>query len=378
MQPSVKVLIPVDISCLVSDNPFDSELCKSLLLCGCKVDHGKFWLNEMKYNWDIVNFQWPEYLLDSKNKYFDYDWLESRLSYLKRNNAKLVCTVHNLLPHKNRGAEMIELYKLLYSYADGFIHFGSKSVEMVNNLFPDETLGKPFCIIPHGNYRIFGQKLSKSSARKILGLTNKPTFLVIGALRLQKEYQIVCKASAIINRLGGQLLFCSTDKTPRSSIASLSSTLRRFFEELFRIIRHFRLKLNNKIIYRPGPIAPSHISTILSASDVVLIPRTDSLNSGNVPLAFSYECIVLGPNVGNIGECLIQTGNPTFSLENLQQSLENGIINSFNAIGDDLSKDNYSYSEKNLDWKKIGPQYISFYKELLAMPNLTKNTPICK
>ena len=110
----------------------------------------------------------------------------------------------------------------------------------------------------------------------------------------------MCKASAIINRLGGQLLFCSTDKTPRSSIASLSSTLRRFFEELFRIIRHFRLKLNNKIIYRPGPIAPSHISTILSASDVVLIPRTDSLNSGNVPLAFSYECIVLGPNVGNI------------------------------------------------------------------------------
>ena len=136
--------------------------------------------------------------------------------------------------------------------------------------------------------------------------------------------------------------------------------------------------MNNKIIYRPGPIAPSHISTILSASDVVLIPRTDSLNSGNVPLAFSYECIVLGPNVGNIGESLIQTGNPTFSLENLQQSLENGIINSFNAIGDDLSKDNYSYSEKNLDWEKIGPQYISFYKELLAMPNLTKNTPICK
>ena len=33
----------------------------------------------------------------------------------------------------------------------------------------------------------------------------------------------------------------------------------------------------------------------------------------NIPLAFLFHKIVVGPNTGNIGELLKNTGNPTFN-----------------------------------------------------------------
>lgn len=45
----------------------------------------------------------------------------------------------------------------------------------------------------------------------------------------------------------------------------------------------------------------------MAASDVIFIQRKDILNSGNVPLAFLYHKVVVGPKVGNIGELLSET-----------------------------------------------------------------------
>jgi hypothetical protein len=44
----------------------------------------------------------------------------------------------------------------------------------------------------------------------------------------------------------------------------------------------------------------------------VLIPRHEALNSGNVFLGFTFGKPVVGPDIGNIGEVLTLTGNPTF------------------------------------------------------------------
>lgn len=45
---------------------------------------------------------------------------------------------------------------------------------------------------------------------------------------------------------------------------------------------------------------------------MVFIQRTDILNSGNVPLALSFGRVVTGPDSGNIGGLLAETGNPAF------------------------------------------------------------------
>ena len=45
---------------------------------------------------------------------------------------------------------------------------------------------------------------------------------------------------------------------------------------------------------------------------MVLIQRVDALNSGNLPMAFHAGKVVVGPNVGNVGQILRETGNFTF------------------------------------------------------------------
>ena len=202
----MKVLIPIDISGIISDNPFSTELIHSLEASGCSVNNGRFWLNQSNINWDIVHFHWPEYLLSPHKIEFDNKWLEDCLQNIKRRGSKIVCTIHNLLPHKDKSRQAINTYKLLYRYADGFIHFGAESISLVNQRFPNEVGGKPYAIIPHGNYKVFGPLINKAEARTSLSIANKTTFLIIGALQIVSsiKYRSVLLS---ISRLDGQLLF---------------------------------------------------------------------------------------------------------------------------------------------------------------------------
>ena len=52
---------------------------------------------------------------------------------------------------------------------------------------------------------------------------------------------------------------------------------------------------------RESGIPFNMMSKLLSATDVLFIPRIDSLNSGLVQLGFTYGCVVLGSKFGNIG-----------------------------------------------------------------------------
>ena len=57
------------------------------------------------------------------------------------------------------------------------------------------------------------------------------------------------------------------------------------------------------------------------AADVVLIQRVDALNSGNLPMAFHAGKVVIGPDVGNVGQILRETGNFTFDPHDIRSAV---------------------------------------------------------
>ena len=61
----MKVLIPFEIPEINSSkqNPFIPELVFSLKFNGCDIDTGVSFLDNEIKDWDVVNFQWPEYIL---------------------------------------------------------------------------------------------------------------------------------------------------------------------------------------------------------------------------------------------------------------------------------------------------------------------------
>ena len=56
----------------------------------------------------------------------------------------------------------------------------------------------------------------------------------------------------------------------------------------------------------------------MAASNVIFIQRKGQLNSVNIPLAFLFHKVVIGPDSGNIGELLRNTGNPVFRSDKKQ------------------------------------------------------------
>lgn len=95
-----------------------------------------------------------------------------------------------------------------------------------------------------------------------------------------------------------------------------------------------------------------------------MIPRKDILNSGNIPLAFLYHKVVVGPDTGNNGELLAITGNPSFDpddREDIVRALETGARYAFYEHGEA----NYDYAIDNMNIKKTGREYAQVYKDAI-------------
>lgn len=102
----------------------------------------------------------------------------------------------------------------------------------------------------------------------------------------------------------------------------------------------------------------------LAASDAIIIQRKDTLNSGNIPLAFLFRKVVTGPNTGNISEILLRSGNPTFH-PNESASIANAldICIKLSTLGH--GEENYQFALENMNLKKIGKEYAEVYKKVI-------------
>ena len=99
-------------------------------------------------------------------------------------------------------------------------------------------------------------------------------------------------------------------------------------------------------MYR-GPINDTDVQQMIQASDIMFIQRLEILNSGNLPLGFAGGNIVVGPDLGNVGEMLRATGNPVFD----PHDKESIFIAVDKAISM-LKQNNYSQGKKNYEYAK--------------------------
>jgi glycosyltransferase involved in cell wall biosynthesis len=103
-----------------------------------------------------------------------------------------------------------------------------------------------------------------------------------------------------------------------------------------------------------------------AAADVVLIQRKQILNSGNVPTAFLFKKVVVGPDTGNVGEILKDTGNPTFNSTE-DRTITNALEKAFLLEKQGLGEKNYNYACQNWNIQKVAGEYKKVYKYLTNM-----------
>ena len=356
----IRVLIVAEAT---ERNTFISNL-SAALTSHCEIEIGvdKFWKSEKKY--DIIHFHWPEHLSHRiKRKSLPplpwrFNKIKARIQFLKTQGAKLVLTRHNTQSHEyEQGFK--KLYNYLNTTVDGVIHMGSYSIQEYHNLYPQ--IKNKNVLIPHGWYDDIPNTISKEEARQKLNLNpNSFVVLAFGAFRKQKEEKFVIEAFKKLKQEDKRLLiprgFYHNDKL----IFRLFDYLNLAFYR--QLIQGKKNELaSHKILWDQQFTPKENIQDYFNAADVILIPRLKILNSGNVPLAFYFKKLVIGPRDGNVGSILEETGNLTFDVKD-SNSLVEALLTANKASGKGL--ENYDYAKKKWNWEIIAKQHLDFYTSL--------------
>lgn len=352
------------IACIpVPQNKFMTDMVDGLeSFATVTWDFKEFW--NMQNDYDIVHIHWPEYLsfeIESYLKTTDnlpqqlWNDLESCLDYWS-NHATIVYTRHVRAPHYRDDDEFKKLYRKVFGYCTAMTHFAEFSIAQYQDYFPDIQV-PIHRVIPQHKHTSLPDDSTKESARKALGIDqDDKVLLCFGAIK-ENEKPLIKQA---FNAISGsnKVLLAPKWKVNRRKIGYI-----RLREWVWKLEQWWASK-NKTLRINLGFIPEEEAHLYCNAADVLLIPRTDELFSGNISLAFTFGLVVLGKDDANIGEILKKYNNPTFRVGD-PDSLEQSINKAFELAQIGLGSKNKEVA--NTDWaiEVITNLYQSFYQEAI-------------
>jgi glycosyltransferase involved in cell wall biosynthesis len=346
-------------------NTFIHNLSQALAENNCEVEIGidKFWNSEKHF--DIIHFHWPEHLSYKFRRKslpptpFRLNRIKQRIAHWKQKGSKLVLTQHNTQSHEYP-VGFAAVYDHLNKTVDGLIHMGNYSLKEYKQSYPNAKSKQ--ALIPHGWYDNIPNNISSTEARNKLNLDeNSYVILAFGALRKKEEENFIISAFESLDVPNKVLLI------PRGYYHNNILLFRLFDYLQLGFYKHWIKKKSKQleskgILWDQRFIPIKDIQDYFNASDGVLIPRLEILNSGNVPMAFYFKKPVIGPNQGNVGSILEETNNFIFDVED-RNSLQNAFKQAQTA--NKLGIANYQFAKTNWNWSIIGQQHADFYTSLI-------------
>lgn len=344
-----------------TDNLFVPILCKGLEGIDIEVESSveKFWANDTFY--DIIHFQWPEEITGWNNQHADkVQLLEERIAYLKKRGTKFIYTRHNSRPHYYN-AITYTAYNIIESSCDMVVHMGQFSYDEFKQQYPQSNN----IIIPHHIYEnTYNENITREEARNKLGLSpDKFIITAFGKFRLKEEMSIVVKSFLKFKCKNKYLL--APRLLPFSPHAHTKNLLKRVISNILYHTCKFACKLfsmqadNNEKI-----ISNEDLPYYIIASDLLLIQRKRILNSGNLPLAFLFRKVVVGPNYGNIRDILKESHNPIFNPEDMG-SIVQALTEGYHLTQTHKGEENYLYAKQHFSLQRVAELYRQTYIDLI-------------
>lgn len=306
----------------------------------------KFWSED---DWDIVHIMWPDVFAPRMKEGRD---LQKRIQFLKKKGTAIVATVHNMDTHY-MDAVRTQAYRIVYSEADMLIHLGSYSMEILKGQYPEAK----HVLIPHHIYdTYYTQALpTKQEALRHFKRENGVYVLSFGAMRNASEKELILRAV----KQCPDVFFV----VPRFLDIPQGKVDKRWIKQRLKWI-YYRLKYPNLIIRGGKFISDEELPMYYALTDITFIQRIDTLNSGNLPLGMYMGHVIVGPNVGNVGRILEETGNYAF-----EPNDTNSITRSLQAASEALMKskglENRQYAIQHWNTRLIADEYWEVYKLLI-------------
>lgn len=279
--------------------------------------YGKY----VDYNdsYDSVNIHWPEAI---------FSWAEPTARDLKKlqenilkwkKNSVLIYTKHDYQRNKGTTRNFTELFKLIELHADVFIHLGQHSKKLYEQKYPNVRHE----IVYHPSFEGSVEVFPKIFARKELNIDQDALVIIApGNIRSHKERELVLQSFHSIE-IKNKVLISTNMRSELKVDFPGRVRLKKYFNVQKFFIDRFRKKyLPPQYIFSYSPLSSNDLSLRMSASDIVMVPRIDILNSGIVFLGLTFGKIMVGPAVGNIKEQLEELDYPVFDPKSIYSVVE--------------------------------------------------------
>ena len=253
---------------------------------------------------DLIHFHWPEELTGWAMPPSPRAMARvlARIDALKP-HSRMVCTVHNLLPHADRGGGSLALYRAFYERMDVVGHFHESSRAAVAARFPEIPAAKH---LVHGMQDFADLRVyvaGKPAARERLGLPADATVVsALGQLRSMGELGLL-SAGLSKSKMSAPTMLRAFRPPHASTIVDRAR--RKYLMRGFDGLPGVRLD---------GYLGDIDMVAVCEAADIVVIPRLENqLNSGVLPLAMTFGTGIVAPDCGGFRETLAGSMNELYA-----------------------------------------------------------------
>lgn len=270
-------------------NPYNWLLHTHLARLGLEV-RGATPLRLWRGECDLWHVHWPDALLNQRSAFGARAALAGLLALMERarsRGVRIVWTVHNLHAHEGAHPALERIFwKAFIPLVDGHVSMTHAAQASAVARFP-RLAQVPGFVIPHGDYRgVYPDRISRIEARRRLAVPRDARVAAfVGRVRAYKNVPHLVRAFAAMDDNQARLLIAG-----RASPAELGHGIRALASRDARVHLY------------PGHVATREMQLYLRAADMVVLPYQDILNSGSALLALSFDCPVLVPALGSLGE----------------------------------------------------------------------------
>lgn len=337
------------------ENPYIATLINGVASLTNEIEWGygirNFW-SDMIYSYDIIHVHWPDMVLGGVNRTNLKDELAEKIKCIKDNGTKIVVTCHNLKPHYTDDQLITDVYSLFFDSADAFVHLGNYSCKLLKEQYPKAK----HSVICHHTYEELYVRKNRKDCLNYLHLdSSKKYILCFGAFRDDEERDIVDTVLKEYINKGVEVIAPNYYKIVKRRNC------------LLMLKQWIKVKIKN--LLTPGlhvkgwHVTDDELPYYYGVSCVSLIQRKRILNSGNLPMGFYMGNVVVGPDIGNVGEILHSTGNPVFKIDD-KESLLNAIDEALRLSDSGKGKDNMQYAEEHYATSVISQKLVDLYKSI--------------
>lgn len=203
---------------------------------------------------------------------------------VRKAGIRVIAITDNVIPHEKRPGDHL-LTKYFIDSCDAFVAMSQTVVDDLKKF----TTKKPVVFTPHPVYDIFGSAISKSEARKSLGLSQEARIILFfGFIRPYKGLDLLLGALADERVKALQLILVVAGE---------------FYgdEELYKK-RVEELQISQRVIFRSDYIPKEEVKNFFCAADLIVQPYKSATQSGITQIAYHFEKPMLVTNVGGLAE----------------------------------------------------------------------------